>query len=428
MTSEIESSTLLRTRTKVFLLVFVVGVYFFSFFQRVAVPGTIFNELQSDLAQRWGSASAAQITLLGALFLYPYAATQVFVGVLVDKLGAARVLLLGGVVMAIGSMLFPLSSSWVALYGTRVMVGLGASLIFLSVVKELDMLFAARHFPLVFGISLFFGYSGGLVATWPLERAVQAFDWRQPMLVAGVVCSVVVVGAAILLKRARQLGHSQTTYSLKTLLQIITNRSTWPILVSGSMNFAIYFLLQGAIGKKLLQDCHGFSSEAAASVTFAMLLLMMCVTFASGFLVRLMAERRKPLLLVATTLTLVATGVTTVSLTPQWGRYVTVVCFLAIAIAGGISVVFCCVMKEVNPPAAAGSSVGLLNGVAYLMVAIVVSGAGLMMDRFADQAIQTAESVVYPATAYRAVFICCLGLALISSMISPAIRETRGSC
>ena len=142
-----------------------------------------------------------------------------------------------------------------------------------------------------------------------------------------------------------------------------------------------------------------------------------------------MAQRRKPLMLLGTISTLVAIGAIVLNLTLQWGHYVTVACFLVIAVSGGgVAVIFCCSMKEVNPPSAAGSSVGLLNGAVYLIVAIVVSGAGIVMDCFSDQAIQTADSVVYPPTAYRAVFICCLGLALISSIVSLTIRETRDCC
>ena len=37
-------------------------VYFFSYFQRTAVPGTIFNELQTDLGL-----SAASVALLGSM-------------------------------------------------------------------------------------------------------------------------------------------------------------------------------------------------------------------------------------------------------------------------------------------------------------------------------------------------------------------------
>ena len=126
----------LSVRTRFFILASMTAIYFFAYFQRVAVPGTIFDQLQHGFG-----ISAAQVSMLAALYLYPYAFMQPFVGILVDKLGASRVLLTGGLLMCIGSILFPLSSSLAALYAGRVIVGLGSSLIYLSVVKEIDELF-----------------------------------------------------------------------------------------------------------------------------------------------------------------------------------------------------------------------------------------------------------------------------------------------
>jgi hypothetical protein len=48
------------------LLLVVLGltaVYFFAYFQRVAIPGTVFDELQTDLG-----IAAGQVALLGAIY------------------------------------------------------------------------------------------------------------------------------------------------------------------------------------------------------------------------------------------------------------------------------------------------------------------------------------------------------------------------
>jgi sugar phosphate permease len=116
------------SRIAVFFLM--VSIYFFSYFHRVAVPGTIFNELQHDF-----SATASAIAMLGAIVFYIYASTQVFTGLMVDRWGAGRILVIGGTVMALGAILFPLSHSMTFLYFSRILVGLGASLVFISMVK-----------------------------------------------------------------------------------------------------------------------------------------------------------------------------------------------------------------------------------------------------------------------------------------------------
>ena len=56
--------------------------YFFANFQRIAIPGAIFDLLQQELA-----VSAPYITAFGAIFMYLYAVNQLIIGVLVDRYG-----------------------------------------------------------------------------------------------------------------------------------------------------------------------------------------------------------------------------------------------------------------------------------------------------------------------------------------------------
>jgi MFS family permease len=81
-----------------------ISIYFFSYFQRISVPGSNFNEIQSDFA-----ASASIIAMLGAIGFYLYASMQLFTGIMADRFGAGRILLIGGTIMALGSILFPLT-------------------------------------------------------------------------------------------------------------------------------------------------------------------------------------------------------------------------------------------------------------------------------------------------------------------------------
>ena len=77
-----------------------VSLYFFSFFLRTAVPGTIFDELQSDL-----DLSAASVAALGSIFLYIYAGMQLFVGLAADRFESEVERLVGSI--AANPSLFP---------------------------------------------------------------------------------------------------------------------------------------------------------------------------------------------------------------------------------------------------------------------------------------------------------------------------------
>jgi predicted MFS family arabinose efflux permease len=343
-----------------------------------------------------------------------------------DRFGAARVLLAGAAVMTVGSILFPLSHSLAALYAMRIVVGVGASLIFLSLVKEIDELFDERHFAMVLSAAIFLGYFGGVAGTFPFERAVNAFGWRIPLVAAGIVCGIALLCAWRLLHKAQRTVGRDEGFSMAALLEILRNRQIIPLSCAGMVTFGIYFLFQAVIGKKLLQDCAGFSSAAAASCTLMMVAVNMTGVGCSGFLSRLAGNRRKPFLVTAAVMAFLSTGLITLILwrgcNPRW----LVPCYAMVAAAGAFTPIHCAAMKELNRPGAAGTAIGLLNGIVYLFIAIVMNLAGVVMDSFKSQAVITAKAVMYPPAAYIAILTACCILAAMSIAAALRIRETFG--
>ncbi len=413
-----------RQRAALLVLGLMSCLYFFSYFQRVAVPGTVFDELQKEF-----SASAGTIAALSSIYLYIYGGLQIFIGLAADRWGGARVLLTGGILLSLGGAVFPMAHSIPELYAARILVGLGASAMFISIVKEIDSLFESRHFAIILGLALMVGYTGGLFGTLPCERIVAWLGWRPALGIAGALCMAATLAAGLTLKRLGRLHSPPGAQAVHLYFRdILRNWSCYPVLVSGAINFSLYFVWQGVFGKKMLMDACNLSSAGAAAVMGGMMLSSMLITVASGFVSRLMGNRRKPILIACALLSMLAIGVMIFSLTPGAGaRAMTAAC-LTLGAASGASAIFSCAMKELNPPRAAGASVGFINSVSYLAIAASVSGMGLLMDRFRGQAVNTAAALIYPATAYRLILLFCLALAGISLLSVLLIRETRGVC
>lgn len=397
------------------------GLYFFSFFQRVAVPGTVFDEIQSDLG-----ISAAAVTALGAIYLYIYAGTQLFVGIAADRFGGARLLLAGGLVMCVGSLAFPLSGSLWLIYASRALTGLGASFMFLCIVRELDALFGPRQFALLIGPVLFFGYLGGLAGTFPLERVVARFGWRASLLGAAVLSSVMLACAFVLLVRLSHLVSRGRPLAWSQFREVLGNRRAMPLLFSCPVNFGIYFLIQTTLGKKFLQDVAGMSSAAAASYTFVMMAVVMVVVFMAGFLPRLIGDRRRPLIVTAMSLTLAATSLLVCGVIARAPGAFFLAPYVLLAISTGLGPASITTMKELNRPGAVGLAVSLLNCLTYLCVAVLANLAGMVLDRFRHLAAVTDAGVLYPPQAYAAVFAGLLVLAALSFTSALFIPETRG--
>lgn len=413
-------NTLSRYRGELAALLCLNAVYFFAYFQRVAVPGTIFDELQADFGL-----TAGAVTTLASIYLYIYGGMQPFVGMMTDRLGPFRVLLMGGALLTLGSLAFPLTGSLPLLYAARALVGLGSSLIFICVVKGVDFLFAPIFFPIMLAISQALGNGGGLAGTYPFERAVHAWGWRGALLGAGVLCALALVISAVVFIRQGYLTQGGSAVTPLVMGRILRNRYSWPMLIAGPLNFGLYFLVQATIGKKFLTDFLHLSPDTAAGFTFLMMLVTMIIGVVGASLTRVIGDRRKPLVVLSIGFTGLGVALLFLSLLFDRGAGWFLAAYLLLGFSATGSALGNALMKELNPPEAVGTAIGLLNGGCYIIVALITTMAGLVMDHYWT-GVMVDGARIYPKEAYLAVFGICLAIAGVAFTASLCLRETRG--
>jgi MFS family permease len=410
----------MKKSAKVLILMSIGGIYFCSYFQRIAVPGTIFDELQSAF-----TLSASGVAALAAIYLYIYGGLQPLVGILVDSWGAGRTILASGLLLSIGSLLFPLSHSVFMLYFTRVLIGIGAAMVFVSLAKEVDELFGVKDFPLFLSFGIIMGYTGGLFGTYPFEQLVRLQGWRAALSLVGILGVACLFIAAVLFYRTGRLRQKKGIIWGGYFLQVLKNRSFYPLILTGSLNFSIYFLLQATIGKKFLQDFCGLSSGKAASFTFIMMLVCMAGVLLAG-LGSTYFRRRRPFLLFSALATLASSLMLLAGVQGDWPRGFFLACYILLAMASSLTPVFATSAKELNPREASGTSIGIINASMYIVVALLTSAGGFILDAFSHEAIKTPTAVLYPMEAYRMIFMVCSALAVVSFISSLKIRESAG--
>lgn len=403
-------------RALLFLLIN--SVYFFSYFQRVAVPGTVFNELQAGF-----SLSATAVTGLGALTFFIYGGMQIFSGIMSDRFGGFRTFFAGGLLLSLSSILFSFAYSPAMLFIMRAFVGFSASFIFISLIKMLSVVYESEDFPFYLSISLILGYSGGVFATYPLERAVNLIGWRNSFLVAGLLCSVFAVAGWPVLKSARTVYKQKKTFSLRALFEVLKNKHSLPVVISGPVNFGIYFLFQTTLGSKHLQDSFNVTSSQASFFTFIMMLTNTCFAFISGYTSRLIGLR-KPIIISATAITLTATLTLFLNLSFIGSTKLVLLSYILLAVSAAVAPVYITTMKEINVVEVAATSVGFLNSSVYLFLSLLVYVSGRILDIFRHSAVEIAGIIIYPVFAYKMVYLVCIMLALFSFLICFSIKET----
>lgn len=424
--SEPESLTPHERRFALALFFFGMMLYFVVNIHRVAIPGQIFSELQAEL-----DVSASAVVGLGTSFMYIYAVTQLLVGVLVDRYGGMRVLVLGGIVMSLGTLLFAFSPTIWMLYASRGLIGFGCACAYLSLVKECARLYPSR-FTTVLGFVILFGYSGGIAGTYPFLRVVQAYNWRIGMLSIAALGGLVLVGIAFLWRHVRKpLVNHEAVISFEPYRCGFSNVNNLKGIFSFSMSFGLYFVVLTVIGKKFLEDVGGLTPQMASLCCTAMVLLSAISNQVSGILSTLMGNRRRSFILWQTVFVpvgslLVLTGLLFL---PHGAvlRSLLVVAFLLITMAAGFSPVTNAFMLEANPTALTCVGVGISNFSAYAFVALFSSLAGAILDLFSNQAkADAAGALHYPDTAYLVLFGVFLLIGVGAHAIARHLPETYG--
>jgi len=400
----------------------IVSLYFFAYFQRIGVPGMIFDELQIDLGL-----TASGVALLGAVYLYIYGGMQFFVGIISDRYGFARVFLTGSVAMALGSVIFPLCHAIPLLYASRALIGLGGSLMFICMAKAIDHFFAPRHFAIILSISQFLGFFGGLAATYPLASLSHAIGWRKSLLLAGgLTVALTFLLGWILQKRQLLKPHPAPPVVKHLIKQVIRLPELWKLTVVGSVSFAIYFVAQATIGKKLVSDCFGLQTGESAGFMSIMLSTSIIVTLLSGFLLRLFRQHYRPLLMIGwSILTFSCLGLI-LALSPGIHSLKLVkICYLGLAISSFSGPIYTTAVSLTCTTEALGTAIGLLNGTLYVVISLLTNGAGLILDFYQKEAVHTPSAWIYPLEAYRLFFIFCVSLCLIALPALLWLRQKR---
>lgn len=406
-----------RTLLLLFLAVF---LYFFANFQRTVIPGAIFSELQKDL-----NTPAASITAMGAFFMYIYAISQLFSGILVDKYGGHRLMTFGGLLFCAGAILFPLGNSLPMLYASRVITGIGASSIYLSVVKETKRAFPGNFGPAM-GFAMLIGYAGSMAANAPFVGLIHhtQTNWRNALLFAGILLTGIWIFFSVIRFTVKMPQITESSFSFRSFLPAI-KKHNWPLYLLSSISFAIFYCFQTVTGKKFLEDyCH-ISLLAAGWILTITGALSAFASFFAPIFSKLSGNKRRPFMLAMGTGTFLATLIPLFALlfhiSAPW--LFTASLFL-LALTANMTPVFLAILSETNPDSTLGACTSFSNFLAYMLVALLGTFAGILMDLFPPLLANGVR--IYGRNSYIAVYIFLTALSVIAFCCSLKVKETNG--
>ncbi|HEX3831585.1 MAG TPA: MFS transporter [Solirubrobacteraceae bacterium] len=153
-------------------------------------------------AQRRFATTAAVLALFAVLQLAVYAALQIPVGVLLDRIGSRRLIAAGAFLMGVGQLVLATAHAVGLAVAGRVLVGAGDAMTFISVLRLIAVWFPPRQVPLLTQLTGILGQIGQIAAAYPLVALLQSAGWSTSFLVAACLGMVVAIFSAAALRNA----------------------------------------------------------------------------------------------------------------------------------------------------------------------------------------------------------------------------------
>ena len=379
--------------------------YFLSYLYR-STNAVLAPYLSNDL-----SLNAEQLGLITSAYFLTFGLFQLPLGVLLDKYGARRVQSILFLVAATGAILFSLGNDVWSLVIARGLIGLGVSGALMGAFKAFAVWFPKERLPLLIGLFMSAGGMGAIVASTPLEMALQITDWRGVYLFLGV--TTIFIGLLIFLvvpEKKETLNNEEALPILEVLKDIYTSYAFWRIGplsgISGGTGLAILGLWAGP----WLSDIGNFNKKEIANILFISTIMMTIGTTSLGVITDYLRKFNiSPVGVMGGALLvfIIPFTIITFGLIPKaiWPWVVLSITSLAATLAyAGLSQHF--------PTSYAARASTAINLICFLMAFIVQYAIGFIM-----QIIEPGKQSGYSIEAYKAGFGLFLGLLIIFYII-----------
>ena len=413
----------------------IIGVLYLFFlfiqFHRI-FPSPLFSSstIMTDLAMTAGTAG-----LLFSIYFLSYAFIQPVSGIMADRFGGRFVLLLSGGFFVGGSFLFAFSENLGLALFARILIGLGAGAMFISMVQTISSIFSTRAFPYAFGFLEVVGRVGFFTAVFFIPIILETLKWQTITLYVSILILVLIIAYMVLIKiegpevkereeedkRNQDEGRDDISLSPDTeerekikILDAFRIKGFFPLFLAFLFNYAVAIGIVSWLPKMSLDIFSVEASDVGIFTSFYPLGGM--VGFALlGFFADRVFSKRKPILIMSYLATSLA--VMTLVLSITMGKFYPPIfasAIFSIGLFSALSAIAIVMGKELVSPRVVGTIIGTLNIAPILGGSIIPWIMGVILD-YVDKV--TVSSWNYSQGAYLAAFVFCF-IALIIGFIS----------
>ncbi|MFF4701023.1 MFS transporter [Streptomyces chattanoogensis] len=344
-----------------------------------------------DAAERF-HINASALSTFSILQLLVYAGMQIPVGLLVDKLGAKKVLTIGVVLYTLGQFGFALSHSYAMALGSRALLGCGDAMTFISVLRLGSRWFPARRGPMIAQIAALVGMAGNLISTLVLARFLHSVGWT-PTFASSAVGGVVVLVLLLLFLRDHPKGyepppapteHSGAAFVRRQIMDAWREPGTrLGMWVHFTTQFpAMVFLLLW--GLPFLVEAQGLSRGTAGELLTLIVLSNMAVGLIYGQIIARHHAARLPLALGTVGATALLWAITLAWPDDHAPMGLLVALCAVMGACGPASMIGFDFARPANPPERQGTASGIVNMGGFTASMTTLLAIGVLLDATGD--------------------------------------------
>ena len=354
-----------------------VAVYILAVFHRTSlgVAGLI-------AAERF-HISSAQLATFTMVQLLVYAAMQIPVGVMLDRVGAKKLLVTGVVLMTGGQFAFAFATTFGAGVAARIFVGMGDAMIFISLIQVVALWFPPARTAMVTQMTGVVGQIGAVAATAPLSAALHSVGWTRSFAGAASVGIVLGIVLIVVVRDSPYQNHHRDELKMRAVGRALklawaepgTRLGLWShfTVQFGATVFALLW------GFPFLVSGQGLTPAAASGLLIVMTVTAIVTSPLVGAFVTRRPYSRSTLVLwiVVAIMAVWAVVLLWPGRAPLW---LLVVLVVVLAVGGPGSMVGFDLARTFNPPTRLGSASGIVNVGGFVASLSTVALIGIVLD------------------------------------------------
>ena len=327
--------------------------------------------------------SSAQLATFTMVQLFVYAAMQIPVGAMLDRVGAKKLLVTGVLLMTGGQFAFAYASTFGAGVAARVFVGMGDAMIFISLVQLVALWFPPARTAMITQLTGVLGQVGALAATAPLSAALNSLGWTRSFAAAasvGVLLGIVLIAVV---RDSPYEDHHRDELKMRAVGRALklawvepgTRLGLWSHF-SAQFGATVFALLWGF---PFLVSGQGLSPGAASGLLIVMTVTTIVTSpLVGGFVTRWPYSRSTLILwIVGSIMVTWAVVLLWPGRAPLW---LLVVLVVVLAVGGPGSMVGFDLARTFNPPTRLGSANGIVNVGGFVASLGTVALIGIVLD------------------------------------------------